>query len=433
VDYAISMGLATNCTIRENTLFARKNYFYPDLSKGYQITQFETPLCYDGHVYIKLKDRSAKKIGITRIHMEEDAGKSIHDFSDNDTLVDFNRCGVPLIEIVSEPDMNSTDEAYRYLYKMRQILVYLGINDGNLEEGSMRCDANISVRPKGETIMGTRTEIKNLNSFKNVVDAIEAEMKRQIDLIESGEKVSYHTMTYNAKDKTTSHTRSKEEAHDYRYFPEPDLVRLQVSQKQIDKVRATLPEPPDERAERFVSQYGLTDAEAEEITTERPLADYFESIIQHLKIKEQKTFKISANIFRVDIKRVLNEEKISIDQFHLSPAVLAALADAVASGDISPSASREVFAGLLEAKSESDQSAAFEKLASQFRQVSGATEIEEIVKIVLNENQSEVERYKSGEKKLAGFFVGKIMQASKGKANPKIVNELLIKHLEVNQ
>ena len=432
VDYAVRMGLATKCEIAENTLFARKNYFYPDLSKGYQITQFETPLCYRGHVSIRTKDKSVKKIGITRIHIEEDAGKSIHDFSDNDTLVDFNRCGVPLIEIVSEPEINSSDEAYRYLYKIRQILVYLGINDGNLEEGSMRCDANISVRLKGDNKLGTRTEIKNLNSFKNVVDAIEAEIKRQVDVLESGEKVSYHTMTYNAKDKTTSHTRSKEEAHDYRYFPEPDLVRLFVGKQQIDKVRALLPEPPDERSARFITEFGLTETEAEEITSEKPLADYFESITDSLKNKDERTFKISANIFRVDVKRVLNEEKIEIDKFPLSAKILAHLADSVSTGKISASAAREVFAELLATKDHDLQSDKFSELESKYMQVSGESEIEEIVLRVLGENSDEVDRYKRGEKKLAGFFVGKIMQASKGKANPKIVNELLIKNLEIN-
>ena len=432
VDCALKMGLATNCSIRENTIFARKNYFYPDLSKGYQITQFETPLCYGGHVNIRLRDKTVKKIGITRIHMEEDAGKSIHDFSDNDTLVDFNRCGVPLIEIVSEPDINSSDEAYRYLYKVRQILVYLGINDGNLEEGSMRCDANISVRRKGEAELGTRTEIKNLNSFKNVVDAIEAEMKRQTDLIESGGKVSYHTMTYNAKDKTTSHTRSKEEAHDYRYFPEPDLVRLHVAAGKIAEVKAALPEPPDARTLRLTEQYGLAEAEAEEITAEKPHADFYESIASRLTKKDQKAFRISSNIFRVDIKRILNEQKIDIGQFMLSPAVIARLADAVSADEISASASREVFTQLLSAgSSETDQISMFDELAQKYRQVSGESEIEEIVKSVLSQNSNEVERYKSGEKKLAAFFVGKIMQASKGKANPRIVNELLIKNLEL--
>ncbi len=297
----------------------------------------------------------------------------------------------------------------------------------------MRCDANISVRRKGEAELGTRTEIKNLNSFKNVVDAIEAEMKRQIDLIESGGKVSYHTMTYNAKDKTTSHTRSKEEAHDYRYFPEPDLVRLHVADEKIEEVNAALPEPPDARTLRLTEQYGLAEAEAEEITAEKPHADFYESITSRLGNKDQKTFRISSNIFRVDIKRILNEQKIDIGQFMLSPAVIARLADAVSAGEISASASREVFTQLLSAgSSEAEQISMFDELAQKYKQVSGESEIEEIVKSVLSQNSNEVERYKSGEKKLAAFFVGKIMQASKGKANPRIVNELLIKNLEVN-
>lgn len=433
VEYAVRMGLATNCSIREDTLFARKNYFYPDLSKGYQITQFETPLCSKGHVSIKLRDKSTKTIGITRIHMEEDAGKSIHDFSEDDTLVDFNRCGVPLIEIVSEPDMNSSEEAFRYLHKIRQILVYLDINDGNLEEGSMRCDANISVRLKGSDLLGTRTEIKNLNSFKNVVDAIEAETRRQVDLIESGARVSYHTMTYNAKDKTTSHTRSKEEAHDYRYFPEPDLVRLNVSREFIERINSNLPEAPDKKAERFVSEFGMTEAEADEITSERTHADFFENIIEKLEGKDQRTFRIASNIFRVDVKRVLNEDKIDLGQFHLLPEVLAKLADSVSAGTLSASASREVFAELLKAKEKNEQFARFDELASNYRQVSAESELEDIVKKILSENAKEVERYQCGEKKLAGFFVGKIMQESKGRANPKVVNELLIKNLEAGK
>lgn len=431
VDHAVRMGLAANCRIHENTIFARKNYFYPDLTKGYQITQFETPICTDGFINIKLRDGKLKKIGITRIHMEEDAGKSIHDFSDDDTLVDFNRCGVPLIEIVSEPDINSTDEAYKYLYKIRQILVYLGINDGNLEEGSMRCDANVSVRLKGESAFGTRTEIKNLNSFKNVVDAIEAEIKRQIGLIESGGKVSYHTMTFNAKDKTTSHTRSKEEAHDYRYFPEPDLVRLHVTEEMMNEIKASLPEAPDARTERIMAEFGLTEAEALEITSEKDHADFFERITGSLKQKNSKSFKVSANVFRVDVKRVLNEEKLGINELPVTAEAIAMIADSVSSNRISPSASRELFNSLLNVPSV-EQAGKFDELERNFLQISGESELEEIVMDVLKTNPDEVARYRSGEKKLAGFFVGKIMQASKGKANPIIVNELLIKNLELN-
>lgn len=431
VDYTIRMGLATNCKIRETSIFARKNYFYPDLTKGYQITQFETPVCYDGFLNIKLKNKEVKRIGITRIHMEEDAGKSIHDFHDDDTLIDFNRCGVPLIEIVSEPDINSSYEAHQYLSSIKQTLVYLDINDGNLEEGSMRCDANVSVRLKGVKEFGTRTEVKNLNSFKNVVDAIESEIKRQIDLLESGERVSYHTMTYNAKDKSTAVTRTKEEAHDYRYFPEPDLVKLKIRHDRIKKVEKELPEFPDAKKERFLKEYSISETDADEITQDKYFADYFESIAKMLINKNEKSYRIIANILRVDVKRILNEKKIDLEEFSLSNKVIAMLADSTSAGNISATASKEIFVQLLEGKNEEDQVNIFKKAEENLSQVSDNSEIESIVKKILKENPKEVERYKIGEKKLAGFFVGKIMQESRGKANPKIVNELLIKNLEI--
>ena len=430
VDYSIRMGLAVNCSIRENSIFARKNYFYPDLTKGYQITQFETPLCYDGHLNIKLKNGEIKRIGITRIHLEEDAGKSIHDFHDDDTLIDFNRCGVPLIEIVSEPDINSTEEAYQYLSKIRQTLVYLEINDGNLEEGSMRCDANISVRLKGTKELGIRTEIKNLNSFKNVVDAIESEIKRQTELIESGEKVYYQTMTYNAKERKTTATRSKEEAHDYRYFPEPDLVKLKVDEKWISKVEKELPEFPDVKKERFLKEYSISESDSEELTQDKKFADYFEKISGYLINKNEKTYRSVANILRVDVKRILNDRKIELNEFSLSGKMIAMLADSVSAGNISVTASKEIFSQLLEGKTEEDQENIFRKAEESLSQVSDNTEIELIVKKIIEENPKEAGRYRIGEKKLAGFFVGKIMQESKGKANPKVVNELLIKNLE---
>ena len=429
VDYSIRMGLAVNCSIRENSIFARKNYFYPDLTKGYQITQFETPLCYDGHLNIKLKNKETKRIGITRIHLEEDAGKSIHDFHDDDTLVDFNRCGVPLIEIVSEPDISSSEEAYQYLSKIRQTLVYLEINDGNLEEGSMRCDANVSVKLKGSKELGTRTEIKNLNSFKNVVDAIESEIKRQIELLESGEKVYYQTMTFNAKERKTSATRSKEEAHDYRYFPEPDLVKLKVDERWIEKTKCELPEFPDAKRERFLKEYSISESDAEEITQDRFFADYFEKICGDLINKNEKAYRITANILRVDVKRILNEKKIELKDFHIDKKIIAMLADSVASGNISVTASKEIFNQLLEGADPETQMSIFKKAEKDLSQVSDNSEIEVIVKKIIEENPKETERYRTGEKKLAGFFVGKIMQESKGKANPKIVNELLIKNL----
>lgn len=430
VDYSIRMGLAVNCSIRENSIFARKNYFYPDLTKGYQITQFDTPLCYDGYLNIRLKNKEFKRIRITRIHLEEDAGKSIHDFHDDNTLIDFNRCGVPLIEIVSEPDINSSEEAYQYLSKIRQTLVYLEINDGNLEEGSMRCDANVSVRLKGTKELGTRTEIKNLNSFKNVVDAIESEIKRQTEIIESGGKVYYQTMTFNAKDRKTTATRSKEEAHDYRYFPEPDLVKLKVDEKWILKVEKELPEFPDAKKERFLKKYSISESDSEELTQDKQFADYFEKISGYLINKNEKTYRSVANILRVDVKRILNDKKIELNELSLSGKVIAMLADSVSAGNISVTASKEIFSQLLDGKTEEDQINIFKKSEESLSQVSDNSEIELIVKKILEDNPKEVERYRIGEKKLAGFFVGKIMQESKGKANPKVVNELLIKNLE---
>lgn len=431
VDFAIRMGLATNCKIRENSIFARKNYFYPDLSKGYQISQFDTPVCSSGYLNIRLKNKDVKKIGITRIHIEEDAGKSIHDFHDDDTLIDFNRCGVPLIEIVSEPDMNSTEEAVQYMNKIKQTLLYLDINDGNMEEGSLRCDANVSVRLKGSTELGTRTEIKNLNSFKNVSDAIEAEIKRQIEVIESGETVSYHTMTYNAKDKKTSTTRTKEEAHDYRYFPEPDLVKLRVDKNLISRINKSLPEFPDDRRHRFMKEYLIPETEADEITQDKNFADYFERVTGCLTEKNEKALRTASNLVRSEVRKVMNERKLSISEFPISEKSLALIADSASSGKISITASKEIFSNMLEAGSEEEQIKIFKESESKLSQVSDASEIETIVKKILESNPSEVERYQAGEKKLAGFFVGKIMQESKGKANPKIVNELLIKNLEV--
>ena len=430
VDYTIRMGIATNCKIQETSVFARKNYFYPDLSKGYQISQFETPICYNGFLNIQLKNKDEKRIGITRIHMEEDAGKSIHDFHDDETLIDFNRCGIPLIEIVSEPDINSSYEAFQYLSRIKQTLVYLEINDGNMEEGSLRCDANVSVRLKGSEKLGTRTEVKNLNSFKNVVDAIESEIKRQVDLLESGERVFYQTMTFNAKDKKTAATRSKEEAHDYRYFPEPDLVKIKVGEDWINQIKNTLPEFPEHRKNRFIKEYSLPNADADEITQDKYFADYFERVIENLINRNEKTYRIANNIVRSDVRRVLNEKKIDIEDFILSEKMVAMLADSTSAGNISVTASKEVFNELLEGKTEEEQWNIFKNSETKFSQVSDSSEIEAIVKKILDEHPKEVERYRIGDKKLAGFFVGKIMQASKGKANPKVVNELLIKNLE---
>lgn len=427
VEYIIKMGLATNCKIRERSIFARKNYFYPDLTKGYQITQFETPICYDGYLDISSKDVPQKRIGITRIHMEEDAGKSIHDFSDNDTLVDFNRCGVPLIEIVSEPDINSSTEAYLYLQKIKQTLIYLDINDGNMEEGSLRCDANISIRLIGSKEFGTRTEIKNLNSFRNVVDAIEAEIHRQAEVLDRGEPVVYHTMTFNAKDKTTFATRTKEQAHDYRYFPEPDLVYVEVNEEWKERINESLPEFPEEKRNRFISEYSLPEYDADVLTQDKEIADYFEAVINNLKDKSAKNFKSSSNWVMTEVMRILNEDKIVIADFPITPEKISSLVKVVSDGKINNNTAKDVFAIMLKEPAKTPEEIISEK---DLAQVDDVSEIESVIKKIISEHKSEVERYNAGEKKLAGFFIGKVMSESKGKANPKIVNELLLKNLK---
>lgn len=428
VNFGIKMGLATNCKIRERSIFARKNYFYPDLTKGYQITQYETPLCYNGFIQLKLQDGTEKKVGITRIHLEEDAGKSIHDFSDNETIIDFNRCGVPLIEIVSEPDMNSPEEAVLYVQRIRQLLIYLGICDGNMEEGSLRCDANISIRPYGTSELGTRTEIKNLNSFKNIYDALQAEIERQTEIIEEGGSVYYTTMTYNAKEKKTIPTRSKEEAHDYRYFPEPDLVYLKVDEDWIARIRTTLPEFPDEKQRRFQEQYGIPEYDARILTEEQELANYFEEATKHLTTFSTKGYKSISNFIMTEVLRVLNEEKISITEFPIKPQHIAKIAELTLSGKINSNTAKEIFAELHQHKgSKTPEDIIKEK---DLLQVSDTDEIENIIRTVISQNQKEVERYRAGEQKLFSFFVGQVMRSSKGKANPKIVNELLKKILD---
>lgn len=420
------MGLALNCKIRERSMFARKNYFYPDLSKGYQITQFDTPICYDGFLNINLKDGEAKRIDITRIHMEEDAGKSIHDFSDDDSLIDFNRCGVPLIEIVSEPDIRSTEEAVAYLQKIRQLLVYLDINDGNMEEGSLRCDANISIREYGTQKFGTRTEIKNLNSFRNVSDALEAEITRQIEVIESGQKVFYNTMTFDSVHKKTSSTRTKEEAHDYRYFPEPDLVYVEVTEKWLSEIKSGLPEFPEAKKERFKKEYKLSDYDADILIQSKELSKYYEDVVNSLEAKNENSFKTVSNWVQTEILRILNENKLELHDLKLKPANLSELINYLNRKEINNNTAKEVLAEMYETGKSASEIIKEKNLI----QVSDDGFINDIIKKILSENSSEVSRYKAGEKKLIGVFVGKIMKESKGKANPQKVNELLIKNLE---
>lgn len=426
VTFILKMGLALNCKIRERSMFARKNYFYPDLSKGYQITQFDTPICYDGFLNINLKGSDEKRIGITRIHMEEDAGKSIHDFSDDDSLIDFNRCGVPLIEIVSEPDIHSTEEAVAYLQKIRQLLVYLDINDGNMEEGSLRCDANISIRKVGEQKFGTRTEIKNLNSFRNVSDALEAEIIRQTEVLDTGGKVFYNTMTFDAVHKKTSSTRSKEEAHDYRYFPEPDLVYVEVSNKWLEEIKAGLPEFPEAKRERFKKDYKLSEYDADILIQSKELSKYYEDVVNSLETKNENSFKTVSNWVQTEILRILNDNKLELNELKLKPADLAELINYINRKEINNNTAKEVLAEMYGTGKNASEIIKEKNLI----QVSDDDFINDIIKKILSENASEVGRYKAGETKLTGFFVGKIMKESKGKANPQKVNELLIKNLE---
>ena len=424
VEFIMKMGLATNCTIAPKSIFARKNYFYPDLPKGYQISQYEEPICANGWLDVELKDGSIRRIGITRIHMEEDAGKSIHD-RDTDTLVDVNRCGVPLIEIVSEPDMHSPHEAYQYLSMIRQIVTYLGICDGNMEEGSLRCDANVSIRKKGETKLGTKLEVKNLNSFRFVEKALEYEINRQIEALENGEEIIQQTLLWDADKGISIPMRSKEEAHDYRYFPDPDLVPVMVNQEWINEVKATLPELPVARRDRYVKELKLPKYDADILTGERELADYFEGIVSNLKTKNEETYKIASNWTMVDVLRVINDRHIAASDFPITPGNLSEMINLIIDGTISGKIAKDVFEEML--TTHESPKAIVEKKG--LMQVSDESVIEKIIDEILANNQGQVEQYRSGKQQVFGFFVGATMKAMKGKANPKVVNEVLRRKL----
>jgi aspartyl-tRNA(Asn)/glutamyl-tRNA(Gln) amidotransferase subunit B len=421
VRYTIKMGLATNCSIARESIFARKNYFYPDLPKGYQISQYETPICHNGYIEIEAEN-GLKKIGITRIHMEEDAGKSIHDRDPYHTLVDFNRSGVPLIEIVSEPDIRSPHQAYNYLKRIRQIVRYLEICDGNMEEGSLRCDANISVRPRRQVEFGTRTELKNMNSFRNVERALEFEVERQIDLIEEGEAVIQQTLLWDANAMETRMMRTKEEAHDYRYFPEPDLPTVIVDDKMLDEIQAGLPELPDARKKRFIEELGMSQDDAINITENRYLADYYEEILAC-----DSDAKAASNIMLTDVLRVLNEKSIDIRQFSVTPERLSELIALRENDKINSSAMTEIFDVMVE----SNDGKSAEEYAKELNliQVSDTSFIEPIVDEVIAEHPDKVQRYRDGKKGLIGFFIGQAMQRSKGKANPQLVRKALMEKL----
>jgi len=417
IEFAIRLGLACGSQIAEKQYFARKNYFYPDLPKGYQITQDKTPICTGGQIIIRDDNNDEKSIGITRIHMEEDAGKSIHDVDVFDTLVDLNRAGTPLLEIVSEPDIRSSQEAYNYLTEVRKLVRYLDICDGNMEEGSLRCDANVSVRLKGAAEFGTKVEVKNMNSIRNVQRAIEFEIARQIEAIKKGEEIFQETRGFDALKGITISQRSKEAANDYRYFPEPDLTPLVVDAPQIEKVKSEMPALPRDLFLKYTQQFGLSAYDAYNLTDNKGIALYYEAVIQHTK-----NYKAVANWVMGDVKSYLNEYGVEIEAFPVSSERLAALVELIASGKVSSSiASQRIFPEML--KSEDTPLAIAEKL--NLIQDSDEGTLKAFIEQVIAENPKEVERYRGGEKQLTGFFMGQLMKASKGKADPKVANALL--------
>ena len=422
VAFTIKMGLATNCSIASFCRFARKNYFYPDLPKGYQISQYELPLCQKGNVTINLNGNT-KKIGITRIHMEEDAGKLIHGENlgqPDSSYVDFNRTSVPLIEIVSEPDIRSSEEAREYLLKLKATLEYLNICDCNMEEGSLRCDANISLRPEGEEKLGTKTELKNMNSFRNVQRAIEYEIKRQTHILDNDEKVIQQTRLWDTGKNETILMRTKEEAHDYRYFPDPDLVPIVVNDEWIEKIRKDLPELPDEKRKRFVKQYKIPEYDAGVLTSSRPLADYYEQCVE--MFPQPKT---TSNWIMGDILRVLKTDDKEIMDCPVTPKHLTDMLKMIDDKTISSKIAKTVFEEMYSSGIPPVEIVKKKGLV----QISDEDSILRIIQDILNKNKAEVEAYQNGKTKLLGFFVGQVMKATQGKANPALVNTLLKKNL----
>jgi len=418
IENAIRLGLACNSNISDNQYFARKNYFYPDLPKGYQITQDKTPICTGGNLIIKDDQGNDKSIGITRIHMEEDAGKSIHDVDVYDTLVDLNRAGVPLLEIVSEPDIRSSHEAYNYVSEVRKIVRYLDICDGNMEEGSLRCDANISVRLKGQEAFGTKVEVKNMNSIRNVQRAIEFEIDRQIQAVENGELIIQETRSFDALKGITISMRSKEAANDYRYFPEPDLQPIFVSIEQIEKVKSEMPALPRDLFLKYTSQYGLSEYDASILVDSKHIALYFEQILKYTN-----NAKGAANFLIGEIKGYLNQNALEVTDFEITPDRIADLVNLIDSGKVSYSiASSKIFPEMF-----ANPTLSAVELATKLNVIQDSDEgkLKEYISQVIQLNPKEVERYIAGEKQLVGFFMGQLMKISQGKADPKQSNALL--------
>ena len=423
VEFAVLAAMALNCEIRETSIFARKNYFYPDLPKGYQISQYDKPIAEHGYIDIETES-GRKRIGITRLHMEEDAGKSLHDGvadSDEWTSIDLNRSGVPLIEIVSEPDIASPDEAHEYLTRLKEIILYTGVSDCNMEEGSLRCDANVSVRPRGQKAFGTKAEVKNVNSFRFIREALAYEIERQTEVLESGGQVAQETRLYNASEGKTYGMRSKEQAHDYRYFPEPDLLPLVVDTAWRSQIAAKLPELPEARRQRLVSQYGITEYDAATLTRSRSLADQFEEAAS-----AAKSPKRVANLVQGELMGRLKAKGLEIEQSPISMRGVAMSADLVESDAISGKILKDLYDLAFERGE--DFPAVYEKEKPQ--QITDSAALEKMIDEVIAAAPKQVEQYRSGKKTIIGFFVGQVMKASKGQASPGLVNELLSKKLE---
>ena len=422
IEYAVKMGIAVGADIRERNEYARKNYFYADLPKGYQITQDTTPICNGGIIQIKDAEGKPKKIKITRIHMEEDAGKSIHDLDPFHTLIDLNRAGVPLIEVVSEPDVRSSDEAYQYINEVRKLVRYLDICDGNMEEGSLRCDANISVMLKGASEFGTKVEVKNMNSTRNVKRAIEFEIDRQIALVEAGKDISHETRSFNAANNSTISMRHKEEANDYRYFPEPDLQAVIVTQEYIEKVKNSLPPLPSELFQKFTTEFGLSDYDANILTDEKGIALYYNELCG-----STKNYKSAANFINGSVKSYLNEKAISIAEFCIKPKRLASLITIVDQGKVSNTvATSKVFPAMLVCNDTADKIAT----DNNWIQESDSDALGDYIKLAIAKYPEKAKDYKEGKKGLIGLFMGEVMKLSKGQADPKLANQLLRNQLE---
>lgn len=422
IEFSIKIGLATHCKISSYSRFARKNYFYPDLPKGYQISQYELPICEHGFIEICV-DAEIKKVGITRIHMEEDAGKNIHESASggagNYSFVDLNRAGIPLMEIVTEPDIRTPKEAAEYMEKLRELVRWIGVCDGDMEEGSLRCDANVSVRPVGQKEYGTKAEVKNINSFKFVEKALEYEIKRQIKVIEDGGKIIQETRLWDSDKGITESMRTKEEAHDYRYFPDPDLVPITVEQKWIDELKASLPELPDAKRKRFVSEYGLPQYDADLLTEEKSIAEYFEEAV-----KLGGNPKIVANWIITNIFKHLKEEDKEITEILFTPKHLVNVLSLIGAGRTSTTMAKTI---ILDEVFKSGKMPEVIVKERGLVQISDSSEIEKAADEVILKNPKEVERFKAGDEKLLGFFVGQIMKLTKDKANPQIVNEIVKK------